>query len=103
MAAKARVTVRLAPSYLHALAYIAAREGFAPAEIAREMLAALVERTLRERGWRRDWEQSYAAWKAEQGARPGRVESPDQLDYDRLAAGVAFTPAAPLESAEVGS
>jgi len=96
MAAKPRVTVRLAPSSLHALAYLAEREGYTPAEIAREILGAGVLQTLAARGWQADWRACWGAWQAEQGARPARYEVPDQADYDALAEGRGFpaTPAA---------
>jgi hypothetical protein len=94
MAAKARVTVRLAPSSLHALAYLAEREGYTPAEIAREIIAAGVLQTLAARGWQTDWRGCWAAWCAEQGARPARYEVPAQEDYDALALGRGF-PATP--------
>jgi len=87
MAAKPRLTVRLAPSYLHALAYIAERHGSAPAEVAREMMGAQISQVLGDNVWRRDWEACYRAWQAEQGGKPGRAESPEQADYDALAAG----------------
>lgn len=92
MAAKAQLTVRLAPANLHALAYIAQRSDFLPAEIAREMVNAGIEAVLSKRGWRRDWEQTYRAWQAEQGAVPDRFEAPEQADYDALAAGLTHTP-----------
>lgn len=98
MAARPRLTVRLAPSYLHALAYIAERDGLTPAEVAREMLAAMVSKKLESAGWTRDWESCYTAWKAEQGRRQGRAESPEQADYDALAAGAGF-PAHPAVGA----
>lgn len=88
MAAKPRLTVRLAPSYLHALAYIAARDNLAPAEAARMLLQAQLDATLTARGWREDQQDAWRAWLAEQGAKGGRVESPEQADYDRLAAGL---------------
>jgi predicted transcriptional regulator len=88
MAAKPRVTVRLAPSTLHALAYLAEREHTTPAEMARGMIGALVSAQLDKRGWREDWSDTYRAWLAEQGAIEGRAESPSQDDYDRLAQGL---------------
>lgn len=94
MAAKARVTVRLAPSSLHALAYLAAREGYTPAEVAREILSAGVLQTLAARGWQGEWRQCWEAWQAEMGARPARYEVPEQADYDALAEGRGF-PQAP--------
>lgn len=89
MAAKPRITVRLAPSTLHALAYVAARDGLTPAEAARMMVSAQVDATLARRGWREDQQDHWRAWLAEQGAKSGRVESPEQADYDQLAAGLA--------------
>lgn len=92
MAAKPRVTVRLAPGTLHGLAYIAERDGLPPAEVARMMVSATVQATLQRRGWAEDHQATYRAWLAEQGARAGRPESPTQADYDALAQGM---PAAP--------
>jgi len=87
MAAKARVTVRLSPSSFHALAYLAEREGYTPAEISREILAAGVLQTLAARGWGSDWRASWGAWQAEQGARPQRYEVPEQALDDARAPG----------------
>ncbi len=100
MAAKPRATVRLTPSILHALAYCAERTEQAPAELARELIAAGVEKILTERTWRRDWEHSYRAWLAQQGAVPDRHESPAQADYDALADGHGF-PAHPDVAAQL--
>lgn len=95
MAAKPRVTVRLAPSVLHGLAFVAARDGQAPAEVARLMLSAQVQATISRRGWFAEHEASYRAWLAEQAARGVRPESPTQADYDALALGLPAPPAAP--------
>ncbi len=100
MAAKPRATVRLTPSILHALAYCAERTEQAPAELARQLIAAGVEKILTDRVWRRDWEQSYRAWLAQQGAVVGRSESPAQDDYDALAEGHGF-PAHPDVAAKL--
>lgn len=95
MAAKPRVTVRLAPSTLHALAYIAERDHLAPAEVARMMISAGVRATLQGRGWAEDHQDSWRAWLAEQAGDGGRPETPDQADYDRLAEGLPTAPTAP--------
>lgn len=93
MAAKPRLTVRLAGSTLHALAYIAERDGLAPAEAARMMLGAQIEATLARRGWRHDQQSRYRVWLAERAAAGEKPESPDQADYDALAQGAAWRPA----------
>lgn len=101
MAAKPRVTVRLAPATLHALAYIAERDNLAPAEAARMMLGAQVQATLERRGWGADQQAHYRAWQAEQAAAGQRSETPDQADYDRLAQGAAWRPPAAAASGKV--
>lgn len=101
MAAKPRISVRLAPATLHALAYIAQRDGLPPAEAARMMLAAQVDATLAGRGWKEDARAHYRAWLAEQAAAGDRAETPEQADYDALAAGVGLgAPVAPAAPAK---
>lgn len=62
MAAKPQMTVRLAPSILHALEYIAEREGIAPAELARTLITAGAQTSLDRHGWRVDCQAGYMAW-----------------------------------------
>lgn len=85
MAARPRMTVRLSPSRLHQLAWLAGREGWPPAEYARVQLTSVCEQHIAGAGLQGAWERDYAAWQAVQGRRPGKAESPDQHDYDRLA------------------
>jgi hypothetical protein len=85
MSAKPRVTVRLAPSTLHQLAYLSERHTTPPAEMARTILTAWCQDQLRAPGQQTDWQRAYNAWLDEQAARSDRAEAPDQSDYDRLA------------------
>jgi len=96
MAAKPRVTVRLAPSDLHGLAYIAALRGTTPAELARELIGLRLREELIVSDRVQACQDHYMTWLAEQAARGPRAEQPDQRDYDRLAAGEI---AGPLEQA----
>lgn len=84
MSALPRMTVRMSPSRLHQVAWLAHRAGWTPAEYARVQLVAMCDAMLAKEGlepeWRRDWNE----WLQLQAGRPGKAESPDQKDYDRL-------------------
>lgn len=84
MSARPRMTVRLSPSRLHQVAWLANRAGWTPAEYARVTLVAWCDHELRGNGaedeWRRDWNE----WLQIQAGGPGKAETPDQRDYDRL-------------------
>jgi len=95
MAAKPRVTVRLSPTTLHHLAYVAAREATTPAELARTLIDRRLQEELILRDWIKPAQEHYMAWLAEQAERGPRAEQPDQRDYDRLAAGEIAGPLAP--------
>lgn len=88
MAAKPRVTVRLAPETLHQLAYVAARDAVPPAELARMLLQAQLAAVLGARGLGAECKEHWRAWLAEQARAGNRPESPTQEDYDELAVGL---------------
>lgn len=85
MSAKPRMTVRLAPSTLHQLAWLAARRGIPPAELARICLTSWCQRMIADEGKSAEWYESYRAWLDEKGAAAPSAESPRQADYDGLA------------------
>jgi len=85
MSARPRVSIRLSPSYLHALAWIAEREDAPPAELGRSMIQASIDAWLDKHGWRPQWNQAYSDWLADRAAVPNRAESPTEADYDRVA------------------
>lgn len=97
MAAKPRVTVRLAPSTLHALAYIAERDKLAPAEAARMMVSAQVRAILEGRGWAADQQQLFRDWERAHATDGAPAPVARQEDYDQLAAGAL--PAGPASHA----
>lgn len=84
MSARPRMTVRLSPSRLHQVAWLAQRAGWTPAEYARVQLVAMCDAMMAKESlepeWRRDWNE----WLQLQAGKPGKVETPDQRDYDRL-------------------
>lgn len=61
MAEKPRQTIRLSPSYDHALDWIATRKSEKPAELARSVLHAYVDKILAENAWRAQWQDAYNA------------------------------------------
>jgi hypothetical protein len=81
MAAKPQMTVRLAPSILHALEYLAEREGIAPAELARVQITAACQTGLDRHGWREDCQRDYMRW-LDRRAAAARAADDGQGDGD---------------------
>lgn len=59
MAAKPQMTIRLAPSIVHAVEYLAERDGTAPAELVRTLVSAAAQRELERHGWSQDCQAAY--------------------------------------------
>lgn len=85
MTARPRMTVRLSPSRLHQLAWLAQRAGWTPGELARDVLTAYCERTMVTGDLEREWRAAYNAWLADTAGLGDRAETPAQRDYDRMA------------------
>lgn len=85
MSAKPRMTVRMAPSRLHQLAWLARKAGFTPGEYARICLTAYCDREIAAGDVLSDWQRAYADWLAEQGIDEVRDDIPPQRAYDQLA------------------
>ena len=100
MAEKPRMTVRLAPSILHALDYLAEREAVAPAELARvQSPTAACQTALDRHGWRGDFQRDYMRW-LDRRALQERTESDlvdDAADIDVDGEPELATPARPVE------
>lgn len=82
MAGKPRMMVRLAPSILHALEYIAEREAASPAELARTQITAACQTSLDRHGWRADCQEDYMRWLAARAASQADVGEPQDEDPD---------------------
>ena len=86
MSARPRMTVRLSPSRLHQVAWLAHRAGWTPAEYARVQLVAMCDAMLAKESLEPEWRRDWNYWLQLQAGKPGKAETPDQRDYDRLGA-----------------
>lgn len=102
MAAKPQMTVRLAPSILHALIYISEREGTSPAELARAMITSASQLALDRHGWRVDCQDAYMRWLSTRSARERENDGGDIDLVDGESDGEDLEPASSTKSGADG-
>jgi hypothetical protein len=81
MAAKPHMTVRLSPSILHGLQFIAERETMLTAELARTIISAEVRGYLAKHGLQAQCQDAYMTWLAERRA-SGQADDAGDVELD---------------------